>query len=162
MLAFSKGRPTLDLAWPRSAKATWIWTGAVLALALVFMWLSLHDVSGATTSPDGGCCQTEFVHAGCSLAPTLLIVPIYGIARSSRRLPLVIAVLLASASVLVIAHVAVTRTQDAGWGDGLENFSYLESVVQIGLFVLAAAVGVVAGTRRRARRVTMHDRPMPS
>src|SRR6478752_5089328 len=71
------------------ARTPLLWTGLVVVLCLVFAWLSLANVSGATVRDDGSCCDTEYVRGWWSLAPTLLVFPIYFIARLSwLHLPL--------------------------------------------------------------------------
>jgi hypothetical protein len=137
-----------------------LWTGLVVVLSVAFTWLSLADVPGATRNADGTCCTTEYVRGWASLAPTLLVFPIFVIARStwtarstwmsrlSSWLLLVVAVSVSGASVFYIAHTGVTRIEDAGWGDGLENLAYLVAGFQLALFVAAAAMG--ASRRRRS------------
>ena len=139
----------------RSEWAPWAWTLTVVVLALAFTWLSLANVSGATLHSDGTCCNTEYEHGWWSLAPTLLTTPVYLIARSSRSVPLVVAVAFSSACVFYIAYTAVTRIEDAGWGDGLERLAYVEAAIQAGLFVAAGLIGF------RRRVVMTPDPPYP-
>lgn len=134
----------------QTGRTTWLWTGVVVVLDVLFTWLSLANVSGATRRADGTCCNTEYEHGWWSLAPTLLVIPIYFVAKASWRLVLV-AVALSTASVSYIAYTGVTRIEDAGWGDGLELLSYVEAAFQAVLFVVAGLAGYGASRARRRR-----------
>src|SRR6478752_5401246 len=127
------------------ARTPLLWTGLVVVLCLVFAWLSLANVSGATVRDDGSWCDTEYVRGWWSLAPTLLVFPIYFIARLSWLL-LLGALTVSGAVVFYIAYMGVTRIEDAGWGDGLERLAYVLAAFQLVLFVAAGAIGAL---RRR-------------
>lgn len=136
----------------RSEGTAWLWNGVAVVLAVLFASLSLADVSGATRRADGTCCDTEYEHGWWSLAPTLLVIPIYLVARSSWRLTL-LAVVISATSVSYIAYTGVTRIEDAGWGDGLEVLSYVEAALQTVLFVVAGLAGYAASRARRRGKV---------
>lgn len=127
----------------RTTRAAWILTGVVLLLSIAFTCLSLVNVPGATLRSDGGCCNTEYVRGWWSVAPTMLVVPIYVIGTVSRLLMLV-AVAVAGWSVLYIASVGVSRIEDAGWGDGLELLAFVLAGFQVLLFIGAGIAGAAS------------------
>ncbi len=81
----------------------------------------------------------------------LLAVPVLLVARAHPRLATV-AVLIAAVPQFVVAHVYIVRVDEAGWGDGLEVFAYVESAVMTCVFVVTAMLGAAMRRRRQFRR----------
>jgi hypothetical protein len=118
--------------------------------------LSLDNVPGATRRPNGSCCDTNFVNTGWWLMLAVVAIPIAWVTRLSLWGAL-IAVAIPTYATFYIATTTIQRYEDSGWGDGLEIFSYLGSLMHVAIYLIAAAAGLFLWRRRRRRPTVVPD-----
>jgi hypothetical protein len=113
--------------------------------------LSLDNVPGVTRRPNGSCCNTAFVNGNWWQALLVMAVPIWVAARTHWWAGL-LALAVPTYATFYIANTTINRYTDSGWGDGLEIFSYVGSVVHLIAFLVAYGYGSLVNRRRRQRQ----------
>jgi hypothetical protein len=137
-----------------TSRRDWISIGVGLLVVCLVTYaltrLSLDNVAGATRRRNGDCCNTSFVNDGWWLMLTVVAIPIAWVTRLSLWAAL-IALAIPTYATFYIATTTIHRYESSGWGDGLEVFSYIGSLLHLVIFLVAAAVGLFLWRSRRRR-----------
>jgi hypothetical protein len=123
----------------------------VCVAAFLLTRLSLDNVPGVTRRPNGSCCNTDFVNGNWWRAFLVLAIPIWVAARTYWWAGL-LTLAVPTYATFYIANTTTNRYTDSGWGDGLEIFTYVGSVVHLIAFLVAYGYGSLAYRRRRQRQ----------